>query len=136
VEAEAKAGIDLTVSPQSFNTIASTAVPSNHAWQLDMYGEWVYDPDYAPTGEEIFASGATSNVGSYSDATMDKLITETNASSSLSAFKAYATYAAEQLPVLYMPNSYSVQTVKSDLHGVTFSPLTTFLPEYWYFTKS
>ena len=35
-----------------------------------------------------------------------------------------------------MPNRpYSVQAVSSKLHGVTFNPLYTLLPEYWYFTK-
>jgi peptide/nickel transport system substrate-binding protein len=132
----AKIGIDLSVVSQAFNTIIGEAVPTDHTWQMAMYGEWIYAPDYEPTGEEIFATGAGSNGGAYSDPTMNKLIGETNHVSSLALFHQYANYAAEQLPVIYMPNVYNVYAVKSNLHNVTFSPLTTFLPEYWYFTKS
>ena len=34
-----------------------------------------------------------------------------------------------------MPNPYFVQAVSNKLHGVTFNPLYTLLPEYWHFTK-
>jgi hypothetical protein len=34
-----------------------------------------------------------------------------------------------------MPQNYFIQAVASTLHGVTFSPVYTLLPEYWYFTK-
>jgi len=49
----------------------------------------------------------------------------------------YATYGAQQLPFIYVPNPnpYQIQAVTSKLKGVTFSPLFTLLPEYWYFTK-
>jgi hypothetical protein len=36
---------------------------------------------------------------------MNKLIAETNASGSLSIYHAFAAYAAEQLPYIWMPNS-------------------------------
>ena len=37
-------------------------------WEIANWGGgWVYGPDYYPTGEEIFASGAGSNFGGYSD---------------------------------------------------------------------
>jgi peptide/nickel transport system substrate-binding protein len=133
--AAAKAGIDLSVNAQAFATITGEAVPSDHSWQMAMYGGWSYSPDYEPTGEELFAAGAGSNGGAYSDPTMDKLITETQTSSSLSVFDTYATYAASQLPFIYMPNSYEVMAVKSNLHAVGFSPLFWTFPEYWYFTK-
>jgi hypothetical protein len=34
-----------------------------------------------------------------------------------------------------MPQTYFVQPVKSTLHGVTFNPDYTFVPEYWHYTK-
>jgi peptide/nickel transport system substrate-binding protein len=130
----AKAGIDLSVTAQAPNTLEGEVVSTNRSWEMAL-GEWVYDPDFEPTGEEVFATGAGANAGSYSSPEMDKLITETNTSSSLATFHSYATYAAVQLPWIYTPNSYTIEAVNSNLHGVTFSPLTTFLPEYWYFTK-
>lgn len=96
----------------------------------------MYAPDYEPTCEELFATGAGANKGSYSDPEMDKLISETYTSSSLALYHAYATYAAEQLPYIWMPDSYSVMAVASNLHGVVFNPLDTLLPEYWSFTRS
>jgi peptide/nickel transport system substrate-binding protein len=132
----AKAGIDLTVTPQALNTVIGEMLPSNHSWQMGTYVNWLYSPDYEPTGEEIFATGAGSNGGAYSNPEMDKLITETTTESSLAVFHAYAAFAAKQLPFINLPGSYSIGAVKSNLHDVTFNPDTTFLPEYWYFTKS
>ena len=66
---------------------------------------------------------------------MDKLISLTHTSSSLSVFQQYATYLAEQLPYIWMPNPYIVQAVSTRLANVGFNPLATTLPEYWNFTK-
>jgi peptide/nickel transport system substrate-binding protein len=100
------------------------------------YGGWDFDgPGFEPTGEPLFATGAGSNSGNYSDPTMDNLITATHTSNSLSVFDQYATYGAQQLPFIWNPNPYLVQAVSSNLHNVTFNSLYTLLPEYWYFTK-
>ncbi|HTS98560.1 MAG TPA: hypothetical protein VMI33_18270 [Streptosporangiaceae bacterium] len=66
---------------------------------------------------------------------MDSLINATHTSGALSTFDDYASYGAQQLPFIWNPNPYTVQAVSSKLHNVTFSPLFTLLPEYWYFTK-
>jgi len=68
---------------------------------------------------------------------MDRLISETHTSSSMTAFDQYATYAAQQLPFMWVPdpNPYQVQAVTGTLHNVTFSPMFILLPEYWYFTR-
>ncbi len=129
-----KAGIDVNIVGQTFNTIIGEAVPSNPSWQGSMYGLWIYSPDYEPTGEELFATGAGSNSGSYSDPTMDTLIGGTQTSGSISVFHNFANYAAQQLPFIYMPLNYGIQAVNSTLHGVVFNPLQTELPEYYYYT--
>jgi peptide/nickel transport system substrate-binding protein len=104
--------------------------------QVFAFGGWDFDgPGFEPTGEPLFATGAGSNSGNYSDPTMDNLITETHTSGSLSVFHNYATYGAQQLPFIWNPNEYAIQAVSNNLHGVTFNPLYTLLPEYWYFTK-
>jgi peptide/nickel transport system substrate-binding protein len=134
----AKAGIDLTIASQSFNTILGEAVPcsgSKCTWQMAMYGGWVYSPDYLPTAEELFETGAGSNGGSYSNPEMDTLIKATTQQSSVAVYQKFATYAAQQLPFEWMPNSYAVEAVSNKLHGVMFNPLDTFVPEYWYLTK-
>ena len=55
--------------------------------------------------------------------------------SCLTLFHTYGTFTAEQLPFIWMPQSYFIQAQKNSLRGVTFNPLYTFTPEYWYYTK-
>ena len=136
----AQAGITINIVPQSFNTIIGETTPCQPGpkctWDILNFGGWNYNgPGFEPTGEPLFATGAGSNPGSYSDPTMDKLIQETHTSNSLSVFQQYATYTAQQIPFIWMPNAYAVQAVGSKLGGVAFNPLADFLPEYWYFTK-
>jgi len=136
----AQAGIAISLVGVTFKTVVSEATPCKPGpkctWDGLFYGDWVFDgPGFEPTGEPLFQTGAASNSGSYSSPTEDKLIAETHSSSSLAAFHQYATYTAQQLPFIWMPAPYGIWGVSSKLHNVTFSPLFTFLPEYWYFTK-
>jgi peptide/nickel transport system substrate-binding protein len=140
---ESQVGIDVTLLQQSFNSIIGESAPCAPMGpkcnvQVFAYGGWGFDgPGFEPTGEPLFATGAGSNSGNYSDPTMDRLIQATHTSSSLSVFDQYATYGTQQLPFMWIPepNPYQIQAVTSKLHGVTFSPMFTMLPEYWYFTK-
>jgi peptide/nickel transport system substrate-binding protein len=136
----AQAGIQMNLVPQSFDTIIGESAPCKPGpkcnWDILNFGGWNFNgPGFEPTGEPLFATGAGSNSGSYSDATMDKLINLTHTSSSLSVFQQYATYLAEQLPYIWMPNAYAVQAVSTKLANVGFNPLATLLPEYWNFTS-
>jgi peptide/nickel transport system substrate-binding protein len=130
-----KAGINVNIVGQTFNTIIGEAIPTNPSWQGAMYGLWIYSPDYEPTGETLFATGAGSNSGSYSDKTMDSLINATETSNSVATYHNFANYSAQQLPFIYMPLTYGIIAVNSKLHGVDNNPLQTELPEYYYFTK-
>jgi peptide/nickel transport system substrate-binding protein len=135
-----QAGIAINLVPQSFNTIIGETTPCSPGpkctWDILNFGGWNFNgPGFEPTGEPLFETGASSNPGSYSDPTEDKLINETHTSSSLSVFDQYATYTAQQLPFINLPNSYAVQAVNSKLANVNFNPLFTWLPEYWNFTK-
>src|SRR3984885_3657834 len=140
---ESSVGIDVTLVGQSFDTIIGESAPCAPMGpkcnvQVFAYGGWGFDgPGFEPTGESLFATGAGSNSGNYSDPTMDKLIQETHTSNSLSVFDKYATYGTEQLPFMWVPEPepYAVQAVSSTLKNVTFSPLFTMFPEYWHFTK-
>src|SRR6202046_2619885 len=99
---ESQVGIDVTLVGQSFNTIIGESAPCAPMGpkcnvQVFSYGGWGFDgPGVAPTGESLFATGAGSNSGNYSDPTMDKLITETHRSSSLGGFCQNATHGARQ----------------------------------------
>jgi len=136
-----KAGIDINLVGQSFNTIVGEAAPCAPMGpkcnvQVFAYGGWVFDgPGFEPTGDSLFATGAGSNAGNYSDPKMDQLITATHTSSSLDVSHQWSTYGAEQLPFIWNPNAYTIQAVNSKLQGVTFGPLFSLFPEYWHFTK-
>jgi len=131
-----KAGIQISLAGKTFNTIIGADTNANPRWQMAFYGGWLFNgPGFLPTGEPLFQTGAASNSGSYSSGQMDNLILAAQKTSDLSAFHNYATFTAEQLPYIWLPQPYYVQAQKSNLHGVTYNPLFTFLPEYWYFTK-
>jgi peptide/nickel transport system substrate-binding protein len=137
-----EAGVQVTLVPQSFNTIIGESQPCKATaaackWQALFFGGWNYNgPGFEPTGEPLYQTGATSNAGSYSDPQEDNLINLTHSSSSLAVFQQYATYTAQQLPaVIYFPDYYNIAAVNSKLANVGLNPLADLLPEYWYFTK-
>jgi peptide/nickel transport system substrate-binding protein len=132
----AQAGISISATGQSFDTLLGTASPQNPNWTMVDLSGWAYDgPGYLPTGEPLFLTGAPSNEGSYSNPAIDRLIRAIQDNSSMSLFHQYATDVAEQLPFIWVPQLYFIQAVKSDLQGVTANPMYTFLPEYWHFTS-
>jgi peptide/nickel transport system substrate-binding protein len=132
----AQAGISIAVQAESFSALLGVAVPTNHSWTMVDISGWAYDgPGYLPTGEPLFLTNAPSNSGNYSNPTMDSLIGSIQDNSSMSLFHRYATFTAEQLPFIWVPQIYFIEAVKSNLQGVTWNPMYTFLPEYWYFTK-
>ncbi|HEX6930995.1 MAG TPA: hypothetical protein VF162_02540, partial [Streptosporangiaceae bacterium] len=138
-----KAGIGINLVGQSFNTIIGESAPCAPMGpkcnvQVFAYGGWAYNgPGFEPTGEPLFATGAGSNSGNYSNPQMDKLITETHTNSSISVFHQFATYAAQQLPYWWVPNPnpFGIQAVSTKVKNVTFNLLFTSLPEYWQLTK-
>ena len=136
-----KAGIDINLVGQTFNSIIGESAPCAPMGpkcnvQVFAFGGWAYNgPGFEPTGEPLFFTGAGSNSGNYSDPKMDQLITATHTDSSMTTFHDYATYGAQQLPFIWAPNPYAIQAVNSKLHNVTFNALYTLLPEYWSFTK-
>ena len=98
-------------------------------------GGWEYSPDYYPSGEVLFATGAGSNAGNYSSAKADSLIAQTtNTSTNLDA---YQNYIAEQLPNIWQPNAdYELSEVANNLRGVApQNPFSNLFPEYWYYVK-
>ena len=132
----ASAGIHISLfDPGGLLGPAPCAAPWCEA-AMAYVGGWVFNgPGYAPTGEPLFQTGASWNLGLYSSATMDSLISAVQTSNNVSVFRAYADYTATQLPVIWLPTPYSVVAVSTRLRGVTQSPLGSFYPEYWYFAR-
>ncbi len=126
-------GIKVTTSTESFNSVVADC-NSGAGFQLCMWGGgWTFAPNYFPTGETLFAVGGGFNPGDYANSTMTTLIKGTDFGHS--NLTKYATFAAQNLPVLYEPESApTVETIKT-LHstiGWTGSPLLNFMPEYYY----
>ena len=142
---EALGGVHITLKSEPFNTLVSTTGTCNakshpasicNDWQLEQYGYNEYGMD--PSGANMFNTDANGNYGGYSSPEMDKLINETEYGPSASVFYQYEDYAAEQLPLLWLPNPSNIIVYKSNLAGVTpLNPFSgTLNPEVWYYTKS
>jgi peptide/nickel transport system substrate-binding protein len=135
-------GVNLTVKQAPLDTVlndSAICTPKQAAcgWQLSFFGtqgSWYY-PAY-PSGEQIFASGAGVNLGSYSDTQADDLIQASTSSSSASAMQQYSAYLARNLPVIWVPNpDYQVSAIKNTLGGVIQNPLAGMNPQQWYRTS-
>jgi len=135
----AAVGIKLSLKVESFNAVIGQATATNANWELATWGAgWGYGPDYLPTGGEILATGAGSNSGSYSSATMDHLIELTHtapAATAQQALDAYQNFAAKELPVLYQPAAGNVIAVAKDVGGYIYPPEGYITPEAWYLMK-
>jgi len=135
----AQAGIHVNLTTGTFDTVLSAAVPcsggSSCQWEYENWGGgWIFAPDYYPSGEDLFQTGASSNSGSYSDPTMDRLIKGTTVGNS--DLGAYSVYGAKQLPVVWQPIQIGATEINKKLQGVLpLNALTNINPENWYFTK-
>lgn len=89
---------------------------------------------YYPSGETLFASGAATNIGGYSDPTMTQLLNAVVAGSGTMA--AYASYAASNEPVILLPSPTSLSAISTRLAPVSpkvpviTNPLGAFTPEF------
>jgi peptide/nickel transport system substrate-binding protein len=134
-----KVGITLNLTTTTFNKVISTAIPCTGpdcTWQLENWGGgWTFDPDYYPTGEALFQTGAGSNSGSYSNPDIDKLIADTNTKSGTAVMQAYEDALAKDLPVIWQPNyTYALTEVANGLKGVTpQNPFGIVNPENWHY---
>lgn len=136
-------GIKLTLVPEPLQTVNANEVrctPSEAkcAWQLveGNYLGWTYEPDYYPSGGELFASGGGSNSGGYSSAVADRLIAATHDSRSPQALTTYENYLARQLPNIWLPVVDSIVAVKSNLLGTQpADPFGSLYAEDWHWAK-
>ncbi|MEU1533926.1 peptide ABC transporter substrate-binding protein [Streptomyces fagopyri] len=138
----AKTGIKFGIKTAPVNSVLSqagqcTAGKSSCSWQLSFFGtagSW-YFPAY-PSGDSLFATGGGSNFGSYSNADVDKLVTETTTSSSDEAVQKYSAALAKDLPVIWLPEpDYQISVVKNGLGGFAQDSLANFHPAMWKWTK-
>jgi peptide/nickel transport system substrate-binding protein len=137
-------GIKITLKGEPFNTLVATTGTCNASshptsicnWQLQQYGYNPYELD--PSGSGLFNTDGVSNYGGYSSPEMDSLINATTTGNSPSAFDAYENYAAQQLPILWLPDPDFIWIYKKDLaRAFPTNPFSVNLdPQTWYYTKS
>ncbi len=136
----ASIGIKVTLvaaSPQDVlhDAAACSAGPSC-TWELAYWGTGsLFAPNHYPTGEQIFATAAPFNNGSYSSPIVDNLTQQlqyTNANP-----RYYKTYLARELPVAYEPEPATyLWEVDKKLRGVTpFDVFENNDPERYYFVN-
>jgi peptide/nickel transport system substrate-binding protein len=128
-------GIDAQESGAPFNSVVADCSANASSWSVCLWGAgWIYAPDYYPSGESLFAIGASFNIGDYKNTAMTASINSTTFGPATLA--KYANLAAQQLPVLYQPNAVTpaeiIKTLKSSI-GFTPNPLENFMPEYYHF---
>ncbi len=130
-------GVGVNVSQDTFSNVLGKCQGAHTGFDLcDWGGGWLYAPDYYPSGESLFQTGASSNTGGYTNATMDSLITASTLGSA--TLTAYENYAAKQLPVFFKPNGTGsgerLRTLKTSFPGGFLSnPLANWMPEYLHF---
>jgi peptide/nickel transport system substrate-binding protein len=133
-------GINVSLSEASFTEVYGAAVlcTTGCAWEMQYWAGWSFEPDFYPTGDEIFATGAESNPGDYSNAVNDQNIRMTETTTSKTAMYAYQDYLAKQLPVIWEPNASELVEVKKgfDIGSLSPNEVDGISPWDWYFTKS
>jgi peptide/nickel transport system substrate-binding protein len=151
-----QAGIDLELTTAPFAQVVGkaincgqhgTATPSSGKcnWTALNWGAgWIYAPDYEPTGETLFYTGAGSDFSGYSDPTADKLIQATTDgpdSETVPNMDAYENYLAKTLPVVFFPTatgsptSAGIDLISNHLGGYINNVYFNMTPETWYLTK-
>jgi peptide/nickel transport system substrate-binding protein len=133
-------GINITPVAKTFNFIVSNydnpSAPQNaNKWQMENFGG--FSMDIYPTTDEIFNSGGSFNLGSYSSKEADQLIHASEFSSDPNAVQKEAAYLTTNLPAIFGPNEDRIAAWKG-ISGPpdSFSNLSqfAFTPEYWYVT--
>jgi len=135
-------GIKITATEQPFNTVVGTVFSCGtgcSTWQLAEWGSWTYSPDYLPTGEELFETSSPDDIGLYSNAFNNALITKTLVARSPAAFDnamyKWQDYLADQLPVIYEPNAATLVESVNNLYIGVQAPTLNINPEDWYYLK-
>jgi peptide/nickel transport system substrate-binding protein len=140
--------IDLTTHP--FNQVYSAAVQCTAGqptcnWTAENWGAgWIYGPDYYPSGEDLFLTGAVANYANWSDPTNDNLIKSTLTDSTSAEgpdMTKWVQYVETNVPYVYEPTQVGTFAasagtfVDNKLGGYAANALGFMTPEDWYFTK-
>jgi peptide/nickel transport system substrate-binding protein len=139
----AQVGIKLNIKAEPINEILEANLSNcvvaklSCNWDMAAWGGGTFSPDYLPTGEIAYLTGAVTNSGGYSSAENDALIEKTLTSGNLSYMYTWQNYISSQLPQEWQPDPAAQLTeIANNLKGVTPQSSTLSInPENWYFVK-
>jgi peptide/nickel transport system substrate-binding protein len=145
----AKAGIEINATSDTAVNVGNACFAGTAHWELCWYGGWIYAPDYYPSGETLFGTGAGSNNVGYSSAVMDALIAATtqNGNKNLNdvlssgdaaaygaagaAGQSFVSWSATDLPLIWQPQATGFREQLRSLVGAQPpNPLGDSNPEY------
>jgi peptide/nickel transport system substrate-binding protein len=139
----AQVGIKLNLESKPINQITQTSLANcvvakiSCDWDFAAWGGGTFSPDYLPTGDVYFLSGAATNSGGYSNAENDALIEKTLTSGNLSYMYNWEDYLADQLAQEWQPEpAFQLTEIANNLKGALPQSSTESInPENWYFVK-
>jgi peptide/nickel transport system substrate-binding protein len=143
-EAKQAAGINIKLFQKTFNYIASNfndADPSvakfTNTWGVENFSGYTDSP--YPTQNSIFNTGGSFNSGAYHDPKMDRLIRASVFGSNPNAVIQEASYEAQAVPALFLPNYDIIYAVSKKVGGspASFLSLTQLglFPQFWWVNK-
>jgi peptide/nickel transport system substrate-binding protein len=143
-EAKQAAGINIALHQKTFNYIASNlnvADPSvakyNNLWGVENFSGYTDSP--YPTQNSIFNTGGSFNSGGYHDPKMDSLIHASVFGTNPKAVTQEASYEAQAVPALFLPNYDIIYAVSKRVGGSSASYLGLtqlgLWPQFWWVNK-
>lgn len=139
----AQEGIKITLVSMPFGNLVATDHGKPSGWDAAYWGAgWTYQPDFYPTGGELFKTGAAANAGGYTSPVMDQLIAKSylpgSTAQTQQALFNYEAFAVKNVPYLWFPWMATFNESAKALHGVasTFNPIEDlYMPNFWTFKK-
>jgi len=139
----AQVGITLNLEAKPINQITQTSLANcvvaklSCNWDFAAWGGGTFSPDYLPTGDVYFLTGAATNSGGYSNSENDALIEQTLTSGNLSYMYTWEDYLSAQLAQEWQPEpAFQLTEIANNLKGALPQSSTESInPENWYFVK-
>jgi peptide/nickel transport system substrate-binding protein len=143
-----KAGVTLTLSSTPLNQLlanttacaGSQTISSTCTWQINylVSPRFLYEPDFYPSGEDIYATGAADSGDGYSNPAVDTSVKQTeSAGAGIAALKRYENLIVKLVPTLFMPTPpVQVSAIRKSLLGtLPQDPMLNLNPEQWRVTR-
>ncbi len=130
-------GVSVTATATTFNLLATTCTTgSGTPWSMCWSGQsWTYEPNLYPSGEQTFLIGRRLQLGRVRRR-RDEFVDRRRYATSKATLSTYEQYAANQLPVLYLPTQEVLTETARSLKtsaGWASNGLSDFLPEYLHY---